>query len=133
MELETIVVLVTVVVTFLCGLIAKKVSWFNNHLIPIQNILIGVIVAIIEFIITKDFSVAIALSGLIAGGAYDIGNNLKKITNNQGGLIMEDVKQNKIIEDRISDTEYVEELPEDYKEVAPGTEGTNVLEENNIE
>lgn len=82
MELETIVVLVTVVVTFLCGLIAKKVSWFNNHLIPIQNILIGVIVAIIEFIITKDFSVAIALSGLIAGGAYDIVNNLKKITNN---------------------------------------------------
>lgn len=82
MELETIVVLVTVVVTFLCGLIAKKVSWFNNYLIPIQNILIGVIVAIIEFIITKDFSVAIALSGLIAGGAYDIGNNLKKITNN---------------------------------------------------
>lgn len=46
---------------------------------------------------------------------------------------MEDVKQNNIIEDRISDTEYVEELPEDYKEVAPGTEGTNVLEENNIE
>lgn len=82
MELETIVVLVTMVVTFLCGLIAKKVSWFNNHLIPIQNILIGVIVAIIEFIITKDFSVAIVLSGLIAGGAYDIGNNLKKITNN---------------------------------------------------
>lgn len=82
MELETIVVLVTMVVTFLCGLIAKKVSLFNNHLIPIQNILIGVIVAIIEFIITKDFSVAIALSGLIAGGAYDIGNNLKKITNN---------------------------------------------------
>ena len=82
MELETIVVLVTMVVTFLCGLIAKKVSWFNNHLRPIQNILIGVIVAIIEFIITKDFSVAIALSGLIAGGAYDIGNNLKKITNN---------------------------------------------------
>ena len=82
MELETIVVLVTMVVTFLCGLIAKKVSWFNNHLIPIQNILIGVIVAIIEFIITKDFSVAIALSGLIAGGAYDIGINLKKITNN---------------------------------------------------
>lgn len=82
MELETIVALVTMVVTFLCGLIAKKVSWFNNHLIPIQNILIGVIVAIIESIITKDFSVAIALSGLIAGGAYDIGNNLKKITNN---------------------------------------------------
>ena len=55
MELETIVVLVTMVVTFLCGLIAKKVSWFNNHLIPIQNILICVIVAIIDLIITNDF------------------------------------------------------------------------------
>ena len=60
--------------------IKNNPAW--NNLIPIQNILIGVIVAIIEFIITKDFSVAIALSGLIAGGAYDIGNNLKKITNN---------------------------------------------------
>ena len=44
-----------------------------------------------------------------------------------------EVNENKIIDDRISDTEYVEELPEDYKEVAPGTEGTNNLEENNVE
>ena len=43
------------------------------------------------------------------------------------------MEEKKVIEDRISDTEYVEELPEDYKEVAPGTEGTNNLEENNIE
>ena len=79
MELETIVVLVTVVVTFLCGLIAKKVSWFNTNLIPIQNIMIGVIVAVIEWIITKDFITAIAVSGLIAGGIYDIGHNLQKM------------------------------------------------------
>lgn len=83
MEIETIVSLVTMAVTFFCGLIAKKVTWFNNHLIPIQNITIGIIVAVIEFIITKDFSIAIALSGLIAGGAYDIGNNLKKIINKE--------------------------------------------------
>lgn len=80
MTLETIVVIVTMIVTFVCGLIAKKVSWFNNKLIPIQNLLIGIIVAVIEFIITRDFSVAIAMSGLIAGGTYDIGNNLKKMT-----------------------------------------------------
>ena len=67
------------VVTFFCGLIAKKVSWFNTNLIPIQNILIGVIVAVIEWIITKDFSTAIAVSGLIAGGIYDIGHNLQKM------------------------------------------------------
>ena len=79
MTLEAIIMLVTMLVTFFCGLIAKKVSWFNTNLIPIQNILIGVIVAVIEWIITKDFSTAIAISGLIAGGIYDIGHNLQKI------------------------------------------------------
>ena len=79
MTLEAIIMLVTMVVTFFCGLIAKKVSWFNTNLIPIQNILIGVIVAVIEWIITKYFSTAIAVSGLIAGGIYDIGHNLQKI------------------------------------------------------
>lgn len=79
MTLEVIITLVTMLVTFLCGLIAKKVSWFNTNLIPIQNILIGIIVAAIEWIITKDFSTAIALSGLIAGGIYDIGHNLQKM------------------------------------------------------
>jgi hypothetical protein len=38
-----------------------------------------VIVAIIEWIITKDFSTAIALSGLLAGGTYDILHNLNKL------------------------------------------------------
>lgn len=79
MTLEAIIMLVTMVVTFFCGLIAKKVSWFNTNLIPIQNIMIGVIVAVVEWIITKDFSTAIAVSGLIAGGIYDIGHNLQKM------------------------------------------------------
>lgn len=79
MTLEAIIMLVTMVVTFFGGLIAKKVSWFNTNLIPIQNIMIGVIVAVIEWIITKDFSTAIAVSGLIAGGIYDIGHNLQKM------------------------------------------------------
>ena len=79
MTLEAIIMLVTMVVTFFCCLFAKKVSWFNTNLIPIQNILIGVIVAVIEWIITKDFSTAIAVSGLIAGGIYDIGHNLQKM------------------------------------------------------
>ena len=79
MTIEAIIMLVTMIVTFFCGLIAKKVSWFNTNLIPIQNIMIGVIVAVIEWIITKDFSTAIAVSGLIAGGIYDIGHNLQKM------------------------------------------------------
>ena len=53
--------------------------FINNNLIPIQNLVIGVIIAIIEFIITKDFKVSIAVSGLLAGGTYDIVHNLNKI------------------------------------------------------
>lgn len=79
MNTDFIVGIVSLVVTLICGLIAKKVKWFNNNLIPIQNFLIGVSIAIIHFIITKNFSLAISLSGLVAGGTYDIIHNLNKI------------------------------------------------------
>lgn len=79
MELTQILSIVTIIVTWLLGIVAKKVTFMSNKLIPIQNILIGVIVAVIEWIITKDFSTAIALSGIIAGGSYDVFHNLEKI------------------------------------------------------
>ena len=79
MELEYIVSLVTILVTFVLGIISKKNPKISNKLIPIQNLLVGLIVAIIEFAITKDFKVAIAISGLIAGGTYDIVHNLNKL------------------------------------------------------
>lgn len=78
MELEYIVSLVTILVTFVLGIISKKNPKLSNKIIPIQNLFVGLIVALIEFIITKDFKVAIALSGLIAGGTYDIVHNLNK-------------------------------------------------------
>ena len=79
MELSTLISLVTVIVTWVLGVISKKYTKLNNKLIPIQNILVGLIVAVIEWIVTKDFKVAIALSGLLAGGAYDIFHNLEKL------------------------------------------------------
>lgn len=79
MELTEILTVVTIIVTWLLGILAKKLPFINNKLIPIQNIAVGVIVAVIEWIITKDFSTAIALSGLIAGGTYDVFHNLQKI------------------------------------------------------
>lgn len=79
MELSTLISLVTIIVTWVLGILAKKSTFINNKLIPIQNILIGVIVAGIEWIVTKDFSTAIALSGIIAGGSYDVFHNLEKI------------------------------------------------------
>ena len=79
MELEYLVSLVTIFVTIILGIISKKNPKISNNLIPIQNLIVGIIVAIIEWIITKDFKVAIALSGLLAGGAYDIVHNLNKL------------------------------------------------------
>ena len=79
MELTNIITMVTIIVTWILGIVSKKSKFINNNLIPIQNILIGVVVAIIEWIITKDFKVAIALSGILAGGTYDIIHNLDKM------------------------------------------------------
>lgn len=79
MSLEELVSLITIIVTLILGVVSKKSSKIKNNLIPIQNLLIGTIVAIVEWIITKDFNSAIALSGLIAGGTYDIIHNLEKI------------------------------------------------------
>ena len=79
MELTEILTIVTIIVTWILGIVSKKSKFINNNLIPVQNILIGVVVAIIEWIITKDFKVAIALSGILAGGTYDIIHNLDKM------------------------------------------------------
>lgn len=83
MEVSTLISLVTIIVTWLLGIVSKKYTRLNNKLIPIQNILIGLIVALIEWIVTKDFKVAIALSGLLASGTYDIAHNLKKLIYNE--------------------------------------------------
>lgn len=79
MELNEILTIVTFIVTLICGIITKKNPKISNYIIPVQNISIGLIIAIIEWIITKDFSTAILLSGLTAGGTYDLVNNLNKM------------------------------------------------------
>lgn len=79
MTFEYLVALITIIVEIILGFVSKKIPKINNKLIPIQNLLVGIIVAIIELVITKDFNTAIALSGLIAGGTYDIVHNLRKL------------------------------------------------------
>lgn len=82
MNTEIIMSIVTIVVTFILGLISKKLSWVSNNLIPLQNLLIGIIMAIIYYFMTKDISINILLSGILTGGTYDILKNLKELTNN---------------------------------------------------
>ena len=79
MNLEIILSVVVIVVTFILGLVAKKVTWISNNLIPLQNWVIGVIMALIYFFITKDISIAIVSAGIMTGGAYDLVKNLKEL------------------------------------------------------
>lgn len=79
MEFTEILSLVTFGVTLICGVITKKIPSISNKIIPIQNIVIGLIIAVIEYVVTKDFKMAIALSGVLAGGTYDIAHNLKQL------------------------------------------------------
>lgn len=79
MELAQIMTIVTILVTWILGELSKKYQWVEAHKIPMQNLLIGLIIALVEFAITKNFSTAIALSGLLAGGVYDLFGNLKEL------------------------------------------------------
>ncbi len=79
MNLEIILSVVVIVVTFILGLVAKKVTWISNNLIPLQNLVIDVIMALIYFFITKDISIAIVSAGIMTGGAYDLVKNLKEL------------------------------------------------------
>ena len=79
MNLEIILSIVVMIVTFILGLVAKKVTWISNNLIPLQNLIIGVITSLIYYFITKDFSIAVASAGIMSGGAYDLVKNLKDL------------------------------------------------------
>ena len=79
MNLEIILSVVVMIVTFILGLVAKKVTLISNNLIPLQNLVIGVIMALIYFFITKDISIAIVSAGIMTGGAYDLVKNLKEL------------------------------------------------------
>ena len=89
---------VTLVVTWVLGYFSKKSKFVSNNIIPLQNIAIGLIIACVEWFITKDFKVSIALAGLTAGGAYDILKKKKKLKGNTFEVI--DEEESELLEDR---------------------------------
>ena len=91
MNLNTIINLVTIMVTLVMGEITKKYTNFEKTVIPFQNIAIGVIVMLIEWAITKDINFAIGASGILAGGAYDVAHNFNKIIDAVKGYLNKEV------------------------------------------
>lgn len=76
---ELIITLLTMTLTWILGFISKRCPYINNNLIIIQNIVIGLAVSIFYFIITKDFNLAITLSGLFAETGYNLVHNIEKL------------------------------------------------------
>lgn len=79
MDINTLIQFATVIITLILGIIAKKSKFINSKKIPIQNLAIGIIAFIGDYIITKDFNAALIYSGLLAGGTYDLLKNLKEL------------------------------------------------------
>jgi len=69
---DALIQIFTIILTLILGNLSKKSNFINNNLIPFQNFGIGLIIAIVHYCFTKDFNGAIALSGLLAGGTYDV-------------------------------------------------------------
>lgn len=85
MEAEQILIIATLLASLICGFITKACPKISNKIIPLQNIMIGLIVAGIQFYMTKDFSTAVALSGLAAGGTYDLFKNIRMLGVEENG------------------------------------------------
>lgn len=116
----------TLLVTWILGYFAKKSNYISNHLIPIQNLLIGIIVTVVYWLITKDFEAALMVTGSLAGGLYDIVHNLEKLigtkkiqtTFNEDDLenidtesegLMEEPEEEEMAEEEIEEEEVKEE------------------------
>lgn len=74
-SLETIIPVITVIISYIFGILAKKFNWYESKYIPIQNAVIGILSAIIYYMAVPESNFVVvlftALSGFAAGGLYD--------------------------------------------------------------
>ena len=79
--IEFIKYVATLIVVWVLGKLSKKSDFINNNFIPIQNISIGVIVALVNYLITKDKTASLILltTGFTAGGGYDVLHGIDKV------------------------------------------------------
>lgn len=69
----------TVIATIIIAQFTKKFTNLESKQIPLQNLAIGIIVCIIQFAITRDINTAVAISGILSGGTYDLGKAISQI------------------------------------------------------
>lgn len=74
--IETIIAVVTVVIGYIFGELAKNFNWIESKYIPIQTLVIGLLSGVVYYITIDNSNIAtaiiIAFSSLIACGGYDL-------------------------------------------------------------
>lgn len=77
-NLETIFTIVTMIITYVFGRLAKKSQLINTNRIPIQNITIAIVMSLIYYLLTGDFSMVVASGSPIMTLLYDTFHNFNK-------------------------------------------------------
>lgn len=77
-NIETIITVSTVIITWVCGELAKKSKRILNNRIPIQNIIIAVFMTSLYWFATGDISMTVASGSPIATLIYDAIHSIKK-------------------------------------------------------
>ena len=78
-NIETIIMMLTQIVVWILGALSKKNENIKNDMIIFQNGIIGLISCALYYIVSKDFSVAIATSGLTADVLYNLVHSSYKL------------------------------------------------------
>ena len=69
--IEVLTYIVSVIMTYVMGIISKKMKWNEEMPIPIQNILVGIIVFVIVYFTQRPSDVEVAINQIMLalGGA----------------------------------------------------------------
>ena len=78
-NIETIIMMLTQIIVWILGALSKKNENIKNDMIIFQNGIVGLISCFLYYVVTKDFSVAIATSGLTADIVYNLVNSSYKL------------------------------------------------------
>ena len=78
-NIETIIMMLTQFIVWILGALSKKNENIKNDMIIFQNGIVGLISCFLYYVVTKDFSVAIATSGLTADIVYNLVHSSYKL------------------------------------------------------
>ena len=76
-NMEVIISFVSMIVTWVLGIVVKNHTKISNKLIPLQNAIIMIICVVIYYFATGDLSSVIAVGSPVATLIYDVCHNIR--------------------------------------------------------